>query len=416
MKDSKKLRYLDKYLGSLICLFFSLIHRFRIGQKNRPIKNILVIELFEMGAAIMIYPSLKYIKEKNPDANIYTLTLRSMRETWEILGIIQNHNIFIVEEKNLYIFAKSLLKCILVLRKKNIDLIVDYELFMRIPAVISFLVKSRYRAGFFKYQHEGLYRGNFYDYKCAFNQNSHIAKNFLSLTKTAICEKEDYPNYKNSIKSNELLMPKYIPRPELRKRIEEKIRIKYPNYNKNRLILISHDVGENLSIRNYPKDMLVEVLRMLIAKFKKHIILLVGTKNDWPSGSSLEMKVNDNRCINFSGETPTVSEFFELINMGELLITNDNGPEHFASITGTKTLALFSTDSPYMYGPIGAAVILYEFFQCSPCISAFNHKTSRCNNNLCLQAITPERVFDFAVKVIEGKVRLGTINGEVPYY
>src|SRR4030067_1409763 len=302
MKDSKKLRYLDKYLGRLICLFFSLIHRFRIGQKNRPIKNILVIEPFEMGAAIMIYPSLKYIKEKNPDANIYTLTLRSMRETWEILGIIQNHNIFIVEEKNLYIFAKSLLKCILVLRKKNIDLIVDYELFMRIPAVISFLVKYRYRAGFFKYQHEGLYRGNFYDYKCAFNQNSHIAKNFLSLTKTAICEKEDYPNYKNSIKSNELLMPKYIPRPELRKRIEEKIRIKYPNYNKNRLILISHDVGENLSIRNYPKDMLVEVLRMLIAKFKKHIILLVGTKNDWPSGSSLEMKVNDNRCINFSGE------------------------------------------------------------------------------------------------------------------
>lgn len=76
----------------------------------------------------------------------------------------------------------------------------------------------------------------------------------------------------------------------------------------------------------------------------------------------------------------------------------------------------YPDDSPYMYGPIGAAVILYEFFQCSPCISAFNHKTSRCNNNLCLQAITPERVFDFAVKVIEGKVRLGTINGEVPYY
>ena len=416
MKDSKKLRYLDKHLGSVICLFFSLIHFINLGRKNRPIKNILVIELFEMGAAILSYPSLKYIKEKNPDVNIYSLTLRTMRESWKMLGIVENYNIFEVEEKSLFQFSKSLFKNILELRKKDIDLIIDFELFMRIPAIISFLIKTRYRAGFFRYEYEGLYRGNFYDYKCAFNQNSHIARNFLALTKTAIGKEEEYPNYKNSIQSSELVMPNYTPRPDLRKDIEEKIKGKYENYQINKLILISHDVGENLSIRNYPKDMLAGVIRMLLAKYKDHLVLLVGTKADWSSGSCIEMMVNDERCINFSGETPTLSEFFELINMGELLITNDNGPEHFASITGTKTLALFSTDSPYIYGPIGKAVILYEYFQCSPCISALNHKNSRCKNNLCLQAIPPERVFDFAVKMIEGKVKLGTINGEIPYY
>src|SRR3989337_1411766 len=102
MKDSKKVRYLDKLLGSLICLFFSLIHFFKVGRKNknRPIKNILIIELFEMGAAILCYPSLRYIKEKNHDVNIYSLTLRTMRESWKMLGIVENYNIFEVEEKS----------------------------------------------------------------------------------------------------------------------------------------------------------------------------------------------------------------------------------------------------------------------------------------------------------------------------
>jgi hypothetical protein len=75
--------------------------------KNRLIKNILVIELSEMGMAILSYPSLKYIKEKNSDVNIYSLTLRTMRESWKILGIIEKYNIFEVEDKSLFQFSKS---------------------------------------------------------------------------------------------------------------------------------------------------------------------------------------------------------------------------------------------------------------------------------------------------------------------
>src|SRR3989304_1185840 len=110
MKDSKNLRYLDKRLGSVICRIFSFIHLLRVGRENRPIKNILVIELFEMGAAIMTYPSLMYIQEKNPGVNIYSLTLKTMKESWNMLGIIQSHNIFAVEEKSLFHFSKSLFK------------------------------------------------------------------------------------------------------------------------------------------------------------------------------------------------------------------------------------------------------------------------------------------------------------------
>lgn len=178
MKDSKKLRFVDRYIGSAICRAFSILNKFKPKKKKEKIQNVLVIELFEMGAAMMIHPSLDYIKKNVDNPNIYCLTLKSMRDSWELLNIIPKENIYTIEEKNLFVFTKSLLSNIIKLRKKNIDLVLDFELFMRIPAIISYMVKSKYRAGFYKYEFEKLYRGTFYDFKCAFNQNTHISKNF----------------------------------------------------------------------------------------------------------------------------------------------------------------------------------------------------------------------------------------------
>ena len=31
---------------------------------------------------------------------------------------------------------------------------------------------------------------------------------------------------------------------------------------------------------------------------------------------------------------------------------------------------------------------------CTPCVSAYNNRLSSCRNNLCMQGITVERVFD----------------------
>jgi ADP-heptose:LPS heptosyltransferase len=103
------------------------------------------------------------------------------------------------------------------------------------------------------------------------------------------------------------------------------------------------------------------------------------------------------------------------MNFSRLLISNDNGPAHLASLTSTPTLALFSTDSPFMYGPLGNRVILYTFFHCSPCIGVLNNKRSRCANNLCLQTLEPVKVLESAVRVMEGQVPYGTINGELSY-
>ena len=78
-------------------------------------------------------------------------------------------------------------------------------------------------------------------------------------------------------------------------------------------------------------------------------------------------------------------------------------------------MALFSTDSPFVYGPLGNCVILYTFFHCSPCISFLNNKRSRCTNNLCLQTLEPAKVLESAMRVMDGQILYRTINGERSY-
>jgi hypothetical protein len=54
---------------------------------------------------------------------------------------------------------------------------------------------------------------------------------------------------------------------------------------------------------------------------------------------------------------------------------------------------LFGPETPAAYGPLGAATPIYAGLACSPCVTAANHRKSSCNDNVCLQLITSEQVF-----------------------
>ena len=61
----------------------------------------------------------------------------------------------------------------------------------------------------------------------------------------------------------------------------------------------------------------------------------------------------------------------QLFHQSVLLITNDSGPAHFASLTPIKSITLFGPETPVLYGPLGPdAVHLFAKLACSPCLSA----------------------------------------------
>ena len=94
-------------MHALIC---DLLNLFRIKKESRTVRNVLVIELFEMGGAIMAYTAIKYIKEKLNDVNIYCLSTNKTREVWDSLNIIPPENIVTINDRNLFTFITSAIK------------------------------------------------------------------------------------------------------------------------------------------------------------------------------------------------------------------------------------------------------------------------------------------------------------------
>src|SRR3989344_5779741 len=224
MEYSRLVRVVDRYAGSFLCFIFSLFHRLQPAPADRSVKKILLIELVEMGAAVMAYSSVRYIREQIPDAEMHCLCLESKKESWMLIEGISKENVHVIDDRSIWRFIPSFIAQSLALSKEKFDLIIDFELFLRISAIIAFLIRAKWRAGFYRYTMEGMYRGTFYDIKCAFNQNMHIAKNHLALTKSAIALSGSYYNYAGRIENSEIVVPTYRSDERLKEKMSARLK------------------------------------------------------------------------------------------------------------------------------------------------------------------------------------------------
>jgi ADP-heptose:LPS heptosyltransferase len=84
-----------------------------------------------------------------------------------------------------------------------------------------------------------------------------------------------------------------------------------------------------------------------------------------------------------------------------ILVTNDSGPAHFASMTPIHIVTLFGPETPRLFAAHSPnARTLWAGIACSPCVNAYNNRQSPCRNNLCMQAITADEVFAEIVQIL----------------
>ena len=125
----------------------------------------------------------------------------------------------------------------------------------------------------------------------------------------------------------------------------------------------------------------------------RNVIILMGAGADTETTQRVHQALNQGRCIQFTGQT-TFPELMDLFSISDLLITNDSGPAHFASLTAIKNFVFYGPETPRLYSPLGKNTqILYSDFPCSPCLTAYNHRNTPCRDNKCLQAISVDEVY-----------------------
>jgi ADP-heptose:LPS heptosyltransferase len=391
------MRRIDYYVGVPLCFLGSLCQKVAaslIKRGKRTPRNVLFIELSEMGSAILVDPAMRKL-QKEAGANVHFAIFKKNKPSLDLLGTVPRGNIYTIREDSMPAFALDTLKFFYWTRKRKIDAVIDLELFSRFTALLTGFSGAFYKVGFHAYFNEGLYRGNFLSHKVAYNPHIHIAKNFIALVNALLSSKEEIPYSKTMITDEEIHIAKVNFSSTEKKTIRDVVQNCFNKFDpeKNKIILINPNASELLIQRRWPQANYAELIKMILDNCSRAVVLITGDPREREEAQRLKEQVQDERCVNFAGKV-TFAQLPLLYSVSELMVTNDSGPPHFAAITDMPSFVIFGPETPALYGSLGKTTPIYAGLACSPCVSAANHRKTACKDNVCLQVIKPLQVFE----------------------
>jgi lipopolysaccharide heptosyltransferase II len=391
-------RAVDRYAGVPLCALFSLLDRLRPSKPAVQLpRRILVILLSEMGSLVLAHAMFARLKHKYPGASIHALLFARNREVLDLLGVIPADHVLTVDDRSLGRFVAGSIDVLRLMRALQFDVVIDCELFARASSVLSFLSGAPVRVGFFRHTQEGLYRGTFINRRVMYNPYKHLTQQLVALAEAV--ESRTVPVVKDAALPPPEQPPQLpFPDGELRE-VFARLHNDFPAITDKSLVLVSPS-GGILPIRAWP----IEHYRALCTRLldEGHAVAIIGLPGDKPFAEDLVAHCRSPYCVDLTGYTKTVRHLLALFHRASLLVTNDGGPGQFAAVTPVPTIILFGPETPILYGTLSrSSHCFYLGLPCSPCLTAYNHRTSPCDgDNQCLKQITPEDVMAKAREMI----------------
>jgi heptosyltransferase II len=133
--------------------------------------------------------------------------------------------------------------------------------------------------------------------------------------------------------------------------------------------------------------------------------LLLGTQQDAAPGEIIANLLGDS-CVNRIAQT-NLEQLIAELRPCRLLLTNDTGTMHLASLLGIPTVAIFGSTEPRLTAPVGKDhVILRHQVECSPCF------LRECPIDFrCMKAVRVEEVTAAVLSVLGRKAKAGSSEG-----
>ena len=402
-------RFIDRWVGQLLCSGVSawvrLVGFFGAPAKlGAPPRNVLVILLSEMGSIVLAGPMFAELRRKYPSAAIHVLQLKKNQEVSRLLSLTQPENMHTLDDSSGGSLVRDILKVSLAMRRLGLDAVIDCELFSRVSALLSFSTGASVRVGFTPHTQEGLYRGSFINHAIPYNPYQHISKQFLSLV-DALESEGSMPRNK-AARIRELPIDTELSvtfsAAELQT-YRTQVQTDHPVTADRKLVLI-YAGGGILPERAWPAAHYARVASGLCTA--GFAVGLIGLKDDAQLAKDLMEQIRNEACIDLTGYTRSIRELLMLFHASSLLITNDGGPGHFATVTPIQTMVFFGPETGKLYGPLGTRnKVLESGIACSPCLSAYNHRLTFCDgDNQCLKRIAPDPVLADALQYLNQSV------------
>ena len=395
-------RAIDRWLGQVLCALVSVwVGLTQRGLARLPAQpgHIVVILLSEMGSIVLAGPMFAQLRARFPGAAIHVLQLKKNQEVARLLALTDSAHLHTLDDSSGLRLLRDIVLFSWRMRRLGVDAVVDCELFSRVSSLLSFASGAPVRVGFTPHTQEGLYRGSFIHHGIPYNPYQHISKQFLSLV-DALTDAGAPRNKPAPIRSTPLdpkLAVDFSPT-ELDS-YRAQLQHDHPATVERRLVLL-YAGGGLLPERAWPAAHYARVAQGLCAA--GYAVGLIGLRDDADLARSLRTQISHAACLDLTGYTRSIRELLMLFHAASLLITNDGGPGHFATLTPIQTMVFFGPETGRLYGPLGSRnLVLESGIACSPCLSAYNHRQTFCDgDNQCLKRIAPDPVLDQALQFL----------------
>jgi len=386
------MRRIDRLAGVPLCwLATGLQFLLRSFRRNTAApKKVLLIELSEMGSAILVDPAMRHMQSQG--AELFFLIFAANKVSLDLLGTVPAANIVTIRSGALSLLALDTLKFLIWSWRARIDTVIDLELFSRFTALLAGLCGAGRVVGFHRFHNEGLYRGEMLTRKVPYNPHIHIARNFFSLVQAAWSPIQETPPAKAVLPSGPIQLAKAGIDFRDRDRIAQALRDKAGWDGNAPIVLLNANASDLLPQRRWPRERFARLAARILDAYPQALILLTGSPGEREGLDKLADMVSHSRCVNLAGEIKFL-DLPALYDLSVVMVTNDSGPAHFAAVTKMPTIVLFGPETPALYGSLGQTYPVYAGLNCSPCVSAWNHRKTPCTDNICLQAIDVEQVF-----------------------
>src|SRR6266700_5913574 len=401
------LQRIDRWVGAPLCAILTLLRRiFECVGRPGPhqVRRILFVKFAEQGSTVLAYPAILRAIEMVGRENVYFVVFEDNRFILDAMEIIPDENVITIATKDLFGLATGALRAVLQVRKIGIDAVVDMEFLTRFSAILAFTTGAKSRVGFHTFFGVGPYRGDLMTHRLLYNSHLHTSEMFEAMVAALTRDPAVLPTFDFTPPVNQPL-PRFRPSPSEVAEINALLERENPRIGSAPLILLNPNASDLLPLRRWSERRYVELARRLLERYPELFIGFTGARSEAAANNQLAGEVSSSRVIQLAGKT-TLRQLLVLYTRSDTLVTNDSGPAHFASMTPIRVVTLFGPEAPALFAARSAnATALWAGIACSPCVNVYNNRQSVCRNNLCMQAITVDDVFEKVTHIYDSLKR-----------
>ncbi len=326
-------------------------------------ERILLIRLSSLGDIVLTTPAIRAIRAYHPDAYLAMLVAKQsadvLRENPHLNEIIE----FNRSAKNKD--TGEMLRIIRILRERNFGLAIDFQRKFRTELLMFFSGASK-RVG----------KGRLCTIRVSETENKHATERYFDLLHAV------------GIPAVNRQLEMFLSTSE-KKDASSALRESGITHKK---LIVGLFPGAGWQLREWMPERFASIGDRLVQHFNAQVIVFGGPKET--ELVHTVCKLMHEQAFPLAG-TLSIRQLAACIEKCDLFLSNDTGPMHIATAVGTSTVALFGPGNHVRFRPIGELhTMIRHDVPCSPC----KQFTDKCKNNICMQKITVDEVWDSICK------------------